>query len=96
MKETSKKKLTLNQIKENLINFLFGLYSVMLNVFPIALIIMSIIGFKLVTELKGYYACIAFLGCVLLSFVALKYIIILGKFYISSEENKWNSKSNHT
>lgn len=95
MKETSKKNLMLIRMKENLINFLVGLYGVILNVFPVAVIIMTIVAFKLIKELKGYYACMTFLGCVLLSFVALKYIIMLGKFYILVEKNKWNFKSNH-
>ena len=81
MKETNKKNLILTRIKKNSISFLWGLYSIILNVFPLAIIIMSIMGFKLVEEFNGYRACLTFLASIMLSLIALNAIIMLGKFY---------------
>lgn len=76
-----KKNLILNQVKKNSINLLYGLFGIILNVFPISIIMVSITGFKLVQNFKGYHACLTFLGAIILSLIALYCIIILGKFY---------------
>lgn len=84
MKEINNKNLILTRIKKNSISFLWGLYSVILNVFPVALITMAVMGFKLVEKLNGYRACLTFLVATVLILIALNVIVVLGKFYKAS------------
>ena len=90
MKEINNKNLILTRIKKNSISFLWGLYSVILNVFPVALITMAVMGFKLVEKLNGYRACLTFLAATVLILIALNVIVVLGKFYKASR-NKTKS-----
>lgn len=90
MKEINNKNLILTRIKKNSISFLWGLYSVILNVFPVALITMAVMGFKLVEKLNGYRACLTFLAATALILIALNVIVVLGKFYKASR-NKTKS-----